>query len=269
MTGYVDFFVHPVDRADEKILFDLEAMDLDAVCDDIVQRGIEAGVSHSVVHFFDQNVLYRPSQTGVLRNRAHDPALSFFCLMNPNGGDIARDIDAALEAGMRGVCFHPYLQKLTPDCYPGLASSARIASDAGLLVGVCASYGSAAIYRINPLECLLTAAEACSGPVIALHGGGAKIRDAILIADACANVYLETSFSLPYWLGSSVEFDFAYALRKFGRAKVLFGSDAPFCDLRNAIMDHLGFFERQDLDNGQVESVMGANALRLLKGLTT
>jgi predicted TIM-barrel fold metal-dependent hydrolase len=261
----VDFFVHAIAEKDEAALFDLEGHDLDALFDTVTARARDHGVDHSVIHFFDERVLDRPAQSEAILTARDRRDLSFFCLLDPRTKTPEQRVEAALRAGMRGICFHPYLQDIARDSYPPMADLARLASDAGLLVGVCAAYGSRDVYRISPLEALVACAEACGGPVIALHGGGAKIVDAIVIADAFENVFLETSFSLPYWLGSSVETDFAAAIRKLGADRVLFGSDAPFCDRETALSAHRGFFEKHEFSADDVATVMGARAQYLLK----
>jgi predicted TIM-barrel fold metal-dependent hydrolase len=101
--------------------------------------------------------------------------------------------------------------------------------------------------------------------VVFSHGGGAKVLDAMLAADAFPNVLLETSFSLSYWLGSSVETDMAYAMRKLGAHRWLYGSDAPFIPMVTALNDHLRFFERHGFAQCDVEAIMGGNARKYLE----
>ena len=40
-------------------------------------------------------------------------------------------------------------------------------------------------------------------PIIALHAGGGKVVEAMSIGLDCKNIYFDTSFSIPFWFGSS------------------------------------------------------------------
>lgn len=56
-----------------------------------------------------------------------------------------------------------------------------------------------------------------------------------------SNIYLETSFSLPFWEWSSVEKDFAFVMKKIWSHKCIFWSDFPYCWVKES-KDYLDIF---------------------------
>jgi predicted TIM-barrel fold metal-dependent hydrolase len=63
--------------------------------------------------------------------------------------------------------------------------------------------------------------------IILAHAGGYKTIEAFMTAKAHPNVRLETSFTLSYFPGTSIERDLAFAVRHFFPGKTLYGSDFP------------------------------------------
>jgi|GEM_PF-6368385 predicted TIM-barrel fold metal-dependent hydrolase len=195
------------------------------------------------------------------RNNCHGDT-GFFALV-----DMAQPaiLDYANRVGAAGLVLHPYLQNLSGDVLPALGDLLAPYSEAGLPILICTAFGSRKMYRIKPLEVAAGLAERLAGPIVLVHGGGARVLEAMLLADAYPNIYLDTSFSLTYWLGSSVEQDFAFAMRKLGASRWMFGSDAPFWDQKNAIDSHLDFFRRHNFVLEDVAQIMGQTAKELFK----
>jgi predicted TIM-barrel fold metal-dependent hydrolase len=75
---------------------------------------------------------------------------------------------------------------------------------------------------------------------------------------------IETSFTLSYWLGSSVETDLAFAIEKLGADRIMFGSDAPFVPLDAALRDHRTFFKRHGISTEDQALVLGDTARNVL-----
>ena len=66
---------------------------------------------------------------------------------------------------------------------------------------------------------------------------------------------METSFSLNYWIGSSVEQDIAFSIKKLGVERWLFGSDAPFIEIERAIKEQLNFFDKWKFSEKEIEKI--------------
>ncbi|MGH6955025.1 MAG: amidohydrolase family protein [Alphaproteobacteria bacterium] len=257
--------MYPTETAEERLLLDLDSVDLAAVLNRVARAADDAGVSHSLVHLFDERAIDRPAQARAIEGAVSSGRLSFAYLADFRAPGCRERVERAAALGLRAVTFHPYLQRIESSEYARVSEIALAAGARGLIVAINAAYGSRMIYRVRPLELAVALLEAGAGPVVLLHGGGAKVLEALLIAEAYPGVYLETSFSLSYWLGSRVEADFAFALSKLGPERCLFGSDAPFCDRGAAVADHLRFFERHGFDARAIERIMGGTAAGLLR----
>ena len=165
-----------------------------------------------------------------------------------------------MQAQFSGFVMHPYLQDLQADKLSSLDACINADIIGRRPIFICTAIGSPKMYSIDPLKVASAVANKVSSPVVLAHAGGAKILEAMLIADAHAHVFLETSFSLPYWLGSSVEQDMAFALKKIGAHRFLYGSDAPFCSEQKALDAHDTFFKRHDIDAASIDKIMCTNA---------
>lgn len=168
------------------------------------------------------------------------------------------------ESAFTAFVLHPYLQDIDKNCLLAIKRFLQSGALKGRPIFVCTAIGSQKIYDIEPLKVAKQVASWVSSPVILAHCGGAKIIDALLIADAYSHVCLETSFSLAYWQGSSVEQDIAFAMKKLGANRWLYGSDAPYCKEDTALQAHQQFFERFGFDDQCREWVMGRSAKQIL-----
>lgn len=159
---------------------------------------------------------------------------------------------------------HPYLQNLNQSSLAAIKTFLCSDDLAGRPVFVCTAIGSQKLYTIDPLKIAAEVASWVSSPVILAHCGGAKIIEAFLLADAYPHVFLETSFSLAFWQGSSVEQDIAFAMKKLGAERWLYGSDAPYCDEQTALNAHQQFFDHFGFDQNFQDGVMGRTAKNIL-----
>lgn len=259
----VDMDAHPVATASERMLFDLSAEPMDLRCAHLEDQFHGYEVEHAVLQVYDGVVLGQERDREAF-GRLDRHRWSFALLADLDAPDPAARFAEAKGLGAVAVTFHPYFQQIGPDRFGTAVAAAREAARQGLLLCVCTAYGTKDLYRYDNLAFAVRLAEAIAGPVVLLHAGGARVLDAMLIADALPNVFLETSFSLPYWVGSSVEQDFAFAMRKLGTERWLFGSDTPFVPFSEAVAAHLRFFERHRFSDKEIEAIMGGNARALL-----
>jgi predicted TIM-barrel fold metal-dependent hydrolase len=253
----VDCFMHPLARPDEQALFIVDTGTLEEDVPRIAAEMEALKVERALLALFHADVY-----ADVLRMGAGRFAVSL--LADFRNREALEHLRAVACEGVRSITFHPYLQDISRDAWPLALAYAREAARLGMSVCVCTAYGSKSIYRVEVLPFATAVADAANCPVVFSHCGGAKVIDAMLVADTYPNVFLETSFSLSYWLGSSVEADMAYAMRKLGPGRWLYGSDAPFVPMAQAIDDHLGFFGRHGFKDADVEAIMGGNAANYL-----
>ena len=257
----IDFFRFPIGVPSESELFNLEGVSFNEQLSDVVHY---SKVTHSMMALFDSQIVYRQNQVKAITKLVVSGDFSFAFMPEVEGVGGEEQIELASQMGCCAVIFHPYLQQISRERYARLQALARHAAERDMIICVCAAYGSRDIYRYYPLEAVVAIAEAVSVPVVITHGGGAKVLDAFLVAETFPHIYLDTSFSLHYWLGSPIEDSFAFAIRRLGANRWMFGSDAPFRPLEDSVEQHLSFCERYGFVAKNVELLMGGAAAGLL-----
>ncbi len=260
----IDFFVHPVMAADEGDLYDLSSLDWSKWLGERLAEMDGRGIEKSGVCVMDPGILGRSGDLAELE-RATTSGRFFFTLMPDfRNSPVELTVARMADGGFRGITFHSYLQEIREEEYCRVADWSAAAAEAGLLPGFCTAYGSKKLFDYYSLPLVAEVAREVDDPVVLYHAGGAKVLEAMLLCEMWPNLYLETSFSLSYWAGSSVESDLAFAIRKIGAERVLFGSDAPFVPVAKAIADHEGFFEKFGFSSAQRDAVMAGTAAELL-----
>lgn len=180
----------------------------------------------------------------------HRKRLIPFARLDPrNGNAVDRLRDAVTRLGCAGLKLHPRATGCSGD-HPG---TRRLVAEAARL-GVPVLFHSGDDESSRPLH-LAAAAEGCpAGAIVFGHMGGYRhVDEAITVAVALPNVYLETS-AMPY------PDKIATAVARLGAHRVLFGSDAPRASAR---VEHRKV-ELAELSAADRATVTGQSALRLL-----
>jgi uncharacterized protein len=123
----------------------------------------------------------------------------------------------------------------------------------------------------NPVDLHAIALEFPAVPVIVPHFGAGYFREALMIADLCANVYLDTSSSNSWMRYQESHLDlrqvFRRALDVIGPHRLLFGTDSSFFPRGW----HAQVFEHQatalyelGVNHGDARAIFGENLLRIL-----
>jgi len=186
-------------------------------------------------------------------------------MVDPREADWEKRITELYDAGVAAIKFHCYIQKISENDIPTCVEIASKAQSLGMLVMIDTSYGSLGMYQFDNLKLASAiATQVTKTPIILLHSGGARCIEAMLLADATKNIYLETSFTIPYYLGSSVERDLAFIYKKIGEDKILYGSDFPYINLDDSRSTFLSFMDKWGFTSNQVENIAKNNALRIL-----
>ncbi len=257
----IDFSLHPVLTPSENKLFYLNDVDFNIRLQDISHPQ----VCHSLVSLLDSGVVYREQQVRDIHNISINGNYSFSFMPEIEGLRGKEQIDIAASMGCKALLLHPYLQQICGSRVEKARKLAIYAAEKGMFICICSAYGSKDIFRYKPLETVVAIAESVDLPVVIVHGGGAKILDAFLIAEAFPHIYLDTSFSLHYWLGSPIEEMYAFAIRSLGVDRWMFGSDAPFRPLSETIEVHTDFCNRHGFNQEEVNQIMYGTASKLLK----
>ena len=166
---------------------------------------------------------------------------------------------------VNAVMVNSYLQKISLKDYDLVIKVFKYASKLGMLLCIDGSYGTSKMFKYDNLKLACAVADMIpSSKIIIIHSGGYRLIEALLLALDKRNVWLDTSFSLPYYKNSSVELDFAYAIKKLNCERVLYGSDHPYIKVEDALKSYYDFFEKYKFKTNEIDLIMNSNALRLL-----
>jgi predicted TIM-barrel fold metal-dependent hydrolase len=202
---------------------------------------------------------------------APDRFVGFF-MINPLADDASARVREALgPMALRGVCLFPAMQRYSLHDPRVLALVEQIAATPGavlfvhcgvLSVGIRKKLGLPSRFDMrfsNPLDVHAVALAFPSLPIVIPHFGAGLFREALMLADLCPNVVLDTSSSnhwIDYHAGLTLTDVYRQALLVAGAARLVFGTDSsffprgwnrPVWDAQFAAMDALGLPET-DID---------------------
>ena len=167
-----------------------------------------------------------------------------FFMLDPTAPDAPARVERALDPlGLRGICLFPAMQRYSlhdPRVREVVQLAEKHAGTAvfvhcgALSVGVRKKLGLPSRFDVrygNPLDLHALAADYPGVPFIIPHFGAGLFREALLVADLCANVHLDTSSTnrwMSYHHGLTLPAVFMQALEVAGPERVLFGTDSSF-----------------------------------------
>lgn len=167
-----------------------------------------------------------------------------FFMLNPGVADAIARARQALDAGLRGICLFPAMQRYSLhdaqvtevfELAAGHAAKPAVFVHCGVLsVGVRKKLGLASPFEIrfgNPLDVQALALRYPAVPVIIPHFGAGFFREALMAAATCPNIFLDTSSSngwISYMPGLTLQQVFRTALDVVGSDRLLFGTDSSF-----------------------------------------
>jgi uncharacterized protein len=192
-------------------------------------------------------------------------SVSYTALIDFRRNDLLEYLEKVRSAGVRCIKFHCYVQKISDADYTLIYRAVKYAETHKMIICIDTSFGTSKMYHYDNMKLACFVADITSGtPIILLHSGGLRTFEAMLLAEEKKNVFLETSFSLPYYLGSSLESDFAFVYKKLGSHRIIYGSDSPYIQSDESIGIHQNFFEKYRFTDSQNEEIMYSNAINLL-----
>jgi predicted TIM-barrel fold metal-dependent hydrolase len=166
-----------------------------------------------------------------------------FFMLDPTREDAPDRAARGFAAGLRGVCLFPAMQRYSIQDPRAVAIVERAAAQPGaavfvhcgvLSVGVRKKLGLASPFDLrfgNPLDVHALALRFPSLPFVLPHFGAGLFREALMLADLCPNVHLDTSSSngwTRYMPGLTLEQVFRTAVAVTGPDRLLFGTDSSF-----------------------------------------
>ena len=171
-----------------------------------------------------------------------------FFMLDPTRQDAIAYAKRALDEGLRTICLFPAMHRyalhddrtasvfeLAASRRGGTTEQVAVFAHCGVLsIGVRKKLGLPSPFEMrfgNPLHLHALALKYPTVPIIIPHFGGGMLREALMLADGCPNVYLDTSSSnswIKYTPGLTLEQVFKSALDVAGPDRLLFGSDSSF-----------------------------------------
>jgi predicted TIM-barrel fold metal-dependent hydrolase len=238
--------------------------DVEAAAASTVSQMDDEGIDKGVLVVLSPAALDDPRAGEVLQRISGAGRLALSCAVDFRSERGAQQLETAASGGVKFLKFHPYLQRIEEADFARCVSLTTRAEAMGMSVMVCCSYGTRALGRHNGLHLAAAVSDSVSCPVVMSHAGGRQILDAMLVAAHAPNVYLETSFTLSYFMGSSVEADFAFAMRKLGSKRWVYGSDAPFFGMRESLDTFVDFLQRHEFSAAEMDDMLQGTAASLL-----
>jgi predicted TIM-barrel fold metal-dependent hydrolase len=208
-----------------------------------------------------------------------------YFMLNPTAPDPVERVERAFAAGLRGVCLFPAMhcysihdERLKPvfekiEQRPGAVAFVHCGV---LTVGVRSKLGLPTPFDLrysNPIDLHAVALEFPRVNFVVPHFGAGYFREALMLADLCPNVYLDTSSSNSWIKYQAGQLDlagvFRRALEVLGPSRLLFGTDSSFFprgwntkifDKQMEALQQLGIAEND------ASQIFGGNLTRLLQG---
>jgi len=233
----IDFHLHLSQKPD--LNEELRILDYD-IRSLLIQLSIKlkkAKIDKGMVFLLDTRVLTKEQDLETMKKliNSHNLSNLFFSVMlDFRRKDVYDILDRAASCGVNGVKFHPIHQKILPQDYERIKELAILADSKGLMIVIDTHYVGYDCDVYSGLRLAKFILPSIKGPVVLAHSGGLKVLEAVVLALDYKNVYLDISFSIPFWAGSSIEKDFAFAIKKVGSGRCIYGSDTPFIDLNFA-----------------------------------
>jgi uncharacterized protein len=171
-----------------------------------------------------------------------------FFMLDPTREDAITYAERALDEGLRAICLFPAMHRyplyddrvarvfeLASNRRGGTVDQIAVFVHCGVLsVGVRRRLNLPSLYEMrfgNPLDLHGIASRYPKVPIVIPHFGSGMLREALMLADCCANVHLDTSSSnawIRYTPGLTLEQVFRTVLDVVGPDRLMFGTDSSF-----------------------------------------
>jgi len=167
-----------------------------------------------------------------------------YAMVNPCGAQTPERVARALDSGhLHGLCFFPAMHRYSIQDERAVALVELLSARRGvafvhcgvLTVGVRAKLGLPSEFDLrfsNPTDLHAVALRFPEVRFVIPHFGAGYFREALMVADLCPNVFLDTSSSNNWMRYEPEPTDlravFRRAINVVGTARLLFGSDSSF-----------------------------------------
>ena len=87
----------------------------------------------------------------------------------------------------------------------------------------------------------------------------------MMLAKRLPNVYMDISYSLLYYRGSSVVDNLLYAMRSMRFDRIFYGSDYPDRSIKDSLDLSLKILLEKGLTNEELDKILSVNAINFFK----
>lgn len=265
MRKIFDFNIHlpikALNSIDKVIVNDLQMDEQNLIKGLNHNKSYLESIEGSNVLLFNTNLFTNPIPN-FLKASHRFKNINLTSLIDFRRNDIYSYIDLLIDNGVKAVMINSYLQRISDGDIPLVLDVFKYCASEGLFLFIDGSYGTSKMLDYNNLKLMCTVAEQIKDtPIVIIHSGGLRVKEVMLLALENQNIYLDTSFSLPFYLGSSLEQDFAFAYKKIGIERVFFGSDLPYNEPTESINQHFQFFKKHRFSDSEIEKIFCQNAI--------
>ena len=217
--------------------------------------GGRAGISRYVVHSVATTAhQVRSINEFILRETRAHPEFIGFITLHPelSDGELAREVEWALENGFKGIKLHPDFQKFDLDGEGAERLYRAVNGRLPFLLHV----GDDRYEYSKPARLVRMAKKHPETTFIAAHFGGYRCWDDAVLYRGLANVYFDTCSSLPFIDAKRAR----ELIDLLGADRFFFATDFPMWDS----VGELERFLAIPLSDTEREAILGGNIKRLL-----
>lgn len=207
---------------------------------------------------FNQNIFFEDDLTSFIKSVKDDFNSSMVtALIDFRKDNVMEYLDRAISNGIDSIKFHSYNQKITEADFITIVKICQYVQEKNIIISIDTSYGTSKMYVYDNMKLACFISDFITKvPIVLLHSGGARVIEAMLLADEKKNIFLDTSFSVITYLDSSLERDFAYTYKKIGSNRVIYGSDTPYINVAESINQTVDFLEKYKFTNSDIENIL-------------
>lgn len=186
----------------------------------------------------------------------------FWCVGNLDFARIAYSLEQIIDLDLDGVKIHPRVQRVGVDALLEMDFMYKL-EELALPLMICGWQQSSTIPidSLSPLHVDKIAKKHPKLPIILSHMGGYRFWDAYTVARANSLVFLDCSYYLQAFRGTSLESDFFSLLKTVDR-KVIYGSDFPEVSVKSYLEDFVR--KTKDLDDKKIANILHGNLESLM-----
>lgn len=161
--------------------------------------------------------------------------------LDPRDPHIDEKLEDVRRHGVKIIKLLPYEQQIFHEDFDAVCDYAGKVQAQGMLLTICGAYGSRDVYRTNGVELAAEVLKAgFENPLIVAHGGMVRQLDTHSLMCEYPNLYMDISFTIPYWWGSHVIEDLHFVMEKSNYERIFWGSDYPY----HSFEEELEYFDR-------------------------